>query len=595
MPVQRLQRKTSIATDRNANLILAHPHERISRQSIQTESNVEARNRLLPDWLTKIRTHQIVLPRFQRFQAWSHGQITGLLNNVLQELPAGAVLILEIGEKEPFHSRPVFGAPDTGERVTEHLLDGQQRLTALWRSLHDHYPDRSYFVVLKEDEESGVPCYAESYGRWKKNGKLYPLWLDDPKSLWEKRMVPVPLFRPDSTAELGLEKWAEEASEGDREVEREIIRSANRLRQKFASFNIPFLSLPSTTSNETALNVFIQMNTSASPLTAYDIVVAQVEAAAGLSLHELTNELRQQAPSIEEYLDPADLMLAVTAILQDKVPNKSTYLGAGFSDHLVGVWDQTIKGIRRAICFLEEEKVFDGKRLPSDVVLYPLAALWSLVPDGLDAEGKARHILKKFIWRTFCTDRYERTSATRALSDFRQLSALLNGNTEILPDVFDESKPPLPTHEEIIQAGWPVRKDRLARAILAVSLRSGGIDFADGTPVSRESLKKREYHHLFPNAWLARQGYDEEQIFRSLNCGLVSWRTNRNISDKSPSVYLKERMEAASLGEPEVRQRLVSHLIPFDPINSESYEQFLESRARMVLAEMKGLCEIDKN
>ena len=109
---------------------------------------LEARNRLLPDWLTKIRTHQIVLPRFQRFQAWSHQQVTGLLNNVLQELPAGAVLILEIGEKEPFHSRPVVGAPDSGERVTEHLLDGQQRLTALWRSLHDHYEDRSYFVVL---------------------------------------------------------------------------------------------------------------------------------------------------------------------------------------------------------------------------------------------------------------------------------------------------------------------------------------------------------------------------------------------------------------------------------------------------------------
>ena len=553
---------------------------------------MEARNRLLPDWLTKIRTHQIVLPRFQRFQAWSQGQITGLLNNVLQELPAGAVLILEIGDKEPFHSRPVFGAPETGERVTEHLLDGQQRLTALWRSLHDDYPDRSYFVALEEDEESGVPIYTDSYGRWEKNGKRYPLWLDEPTTLWENRMIPVPLLRPDSKAELELEKWAEVASEGNRDVEREIIRSANRLRQKFAAFNIPFLSLPSNTNNETALNVFIQMNTSASPLTAFDIVVAQVEAVAGMSLHELTDELRQQAPSVEEYLEPSDLMLAVTALLQDKVPNKSSYLAAGFSDHLVEVWDQTIRGVSRAISFLEEEKVFDNKRLPSDVVLYPLAALWSQVPEGLDMEGKARHILKKYIWRAFCTDRYERTSATRALTDFRQLSALLRGDTEQLPEIFDESKHPLPTLEEIMLAGWPVRKDRLARSVLAVSLRAGGIDFADGTPVSRSSLKKREYHHLFPKAWLVRKEYGEEEIFRSLNCGLVSWRTNRNISDKSPSLYLNERMEAASLGELEVRQRLASHLIPFDQINAESYEQFLEARAAMVLAEMQKLCGV---
>lgn len=549
---------------------------------------MEARNRLLPDWLTKIRTRQIVLPRFQRFQAWSHGQVTGLLNNVLQELPAGAVLILEIGDKEPFISRPVFGAPDKGDRVTEHLLDGQQRLTALWRSLHDHYEDRSYYVVLEEEEEAGAPYYATSYGRWDKNGERYPLWLDDPKQVWDKRMIPVPLLRPDNQAGMELEAWAEKASNGDRDIEKEITRIANQLRQKFATFNIPFLSLPSTTSNETALNVFIQMNTSASPLTAYDIVVAQVEAAARMSLHELTDELRREAPAVEEYMEPPDLMLAVAALLQDRPPNQGTYLSGGFSSHLVEVWEQTITGVKRAITFLEEEKVFDKKRLPSDVVLYPLAALWSQVPDGLDAEGRARTLLRRYVWRAFCTDRYERTSATRALTDYRKLSALLRGDDSQIPEIFDDRHHSLPSVEEIVLAGWPVRKDRLARAVLAVSLRVGGLDFADGSPASRANLKKREYHHLFPNAWLARAGVSEEEIFRSLNCGLVSWRTNRTISDKSPSIYLEERMEAA--GEAEIRRRLESHLIPYDPIKAESYQEFLHARAELVLEEMKKLC-----
>lgn len=554
---------------------------------------LEARNRLLPDWLTKIRTHQIVLPRFQRFQAWSHQQVTGLLNNVLQELPAGAVLILEIGEKEPFHSRPVVGAPDSGERVTEHLLDGQQRLTALWRSLHDHYEDRSYFVVLDDEQEGSEGYSVISHGRWKKDGDRYPLWINSPSKVWSRNLIPVPLLRPDSKAEMALEKWAEAASENNRDIERQIIREANRLRQKFAAFNIPFLSLPSTTNNETALNVFIQMNTSASPLTAYDIVVAQVEAAAGASLHELTDDLKKKAPSVEAYTDSSDLMLAVTALLQDKPPSKSTYLSQGFSEHLVGVWDKTISGVRRAVAFLEEERIFDGKRLPTDVVLYPLAALWAQVPDGLDAEGKARHLLRKYIWRAFCTDRYERTSTTRALSDYRKLLALLKGAPSSEPEIFDAERYALPSIEEIMMAGWPVRKDRLGRAVLAVALRSGGLDFADGSRVSRENLKKREYHHLFPNAWLARQGYAENEIFRSLNCGLVSWRTNRTISDKSPSLYLNDRMEGSSLGEAEVKHRLESHLIPFDPISRDSYQEFLEQRAGLVLCEMKKLCDAE--
>lgn len=551
---------------------------------------MEARNRLLPDWLTKVRTRQIVLPRFQRFEAWSHWQVTGLLDNVLQELPAGAVLILEVGDREPFHSRPVMGAPSEGDRITEHLLDGQQRITALWRSLHDQYESRSYFVVFEDDQSLDVPYYITSYGRWDKGGERYPLWLNSPAKVWAKNMMPVSLLRPDNEAESALDLWAESASDGDRDIERRIIKQGNRLRQLFAKFNIPFLSLPSTTPNETALNVFIQMNTSASPLSAYDIVVAQVEAVAGRSLHELTDELRKSSPAIEEYIEPADLMLAVSALLQDKVPNKSTYLSNGFSSHLVEVWDKTILGVRRAIAFLEEERIFDGKRLPTDVVLYPLSALWSQVPDGLDVEGEARILLRRYLWRVFCTDRYERTSATRALTDFRELSKQLLTSESVLPEVFDEQRHPLPTVEELMVAGWPVRKDRLARAILAVSLRAGGLDFADGSPVTREGLKKREYHHLFPNAWLSRAGVNDDAIFRSLNCALVSWRTNRNISDKAPAKYLNERMEASSHGDEEIERRLNSHLIPHEQIIDEQYDEFLKKRAELILDNMRKLC-----
>jgi uncharacterized protein with ParB-like and HNH nuclease domain len=92
---------------------------------------VDAPNRMLPDWFERVRTGQIKLPRFQRFEAWTYGEVTDLLETVLRGLPAGATLILEIGESEPFISRQMVGAPGPFERCTEHLLDGQQRLTAL--------------------------------------------------------------------------------------------------------------------------------------------------------------------------------------------------------------------------------------------------------------------------------------------------------------------------------------------------------------------------------------------------------------------------------------------------------------------------------
>jgi hypothetical protein len=67
---------------------------------------------------------------FQRYEAWDHSNVTQLFDTILQDLPIGAALVLEIGNEVPYICRTLKGAPETGERITENLLDGQQRLTA---------------------------------------------------------------------------------------------------------------------------------------------------------------------------------------------------------------------------------------------------------------------------------------------------------------------------------------------------------------------------------------------------------------------------------------------------------------------------------
>lgn len=117
-----------------------------------------------------------------------------------------------------------------------------------------------------------------------------------------------------------------------------------------------------------------------------------------------------------------------------------------------------------------------------------------------------------------------------------------------------------------------------------------GLDLADGSPVTREGLAAREYHHLFPAAWLRERGVAGWEIDRALNCALVTWKTNRTISAKSPEHYLAERREGTSLGEDEVRRRLESHLVPYDELVSEDYERFLSVRAERLHAAMRSVC-----
>ncbi len=534
---------------------------------------MEARNRQIPEWFNRVRTGQIRLPRFQRHEAWGHGQVGSLLEAVLRGLPCGATLILEIGDTERFVSRPMIGAPPPTERATEHLLDGQQRLTALWRSFRNDYDDRTYFVYFDSGQATEAVGDPRVYGqaRWLRGGRKFPLWADDPVQVNSRGHIPLALLRPEDIGQE-IRKWCDDASGLDREKSRELERLVYELRLRVATYNIPFLSLPAQTPKDVALDVFIKLNTTSVELTAFDIVVAQLEGTAGESLHDLVEGLNARVPTIEDYTDAGVLVLDAAAMRQDMPPTLASYQKLDLK-LLIKEWDDLVDGMSWAISMLEEERVFDADRLPTVAVLPVLGGLYPHVPRSLDELGNARILVRKYLWRSFLTRRYENAAATRAHQDLRSLVLVLKGTgRESEIPIFDESQYPLPSDEEIRRAGWPKSREILARGVLAVSLRVGAMDLADGIPATRLSVANREYHHLFPDSLLVQDGgLPPEESFRALNCALITWNTNRNISAKEPIRYLKERAQRGVLGEEAIRTRLASHLIPFEELNVGGY------------------------
>lgn len=557
---------------------------------------ITANNRLLPDWLTRVRTGQIKLPEFQRWEAWSHANVAQLFNTILQDLPAGSVLILEIGDNRPFPDRVITSAPEATERTTEHLLDGQQRLTALWRGLNNSYEERTYFLNIKDEvenyEETGLPYSVESIsrGRRKTDNQRMPLWADDPAQQWQRGMIPLHLFAPGDASLQMFRAWSEEAIPDIHQRYQLSDTIYHKVRDAFNTFNLPYLSLPVQTEPHTALDVFIRTNTSATPLSDYDIVVALVQAGTGQSLHEMVAYTRQEYPQITRYYSPEDLALAAGALLQGRTPRKATYLDRDFDDELVANWDQYSQGVKDTVEFLAGEKIFDADRLPTDIVIPILVAIWAKAPTAPDARGRARTILSRYVWRAFFTRRYERSTATRSLVDYNELRRYIDDPNAPPPSIFDDNNNPLPEINELKEAGWPKRKDRLGRAILALSLRQGGLDLADASPASVDNLPTREYHHLFPAAHLNAQRKSNPEIFRALNCALVSWKTNRTISSKDPERYLTEREIENGPSKEEIATRLLSHLIPYDEMVSNDYNEFLTTRSEMIHAEMSNLC-----
>lgn len=564
---------------------------------------MEARNKKIEDWFAMVKQGQVVLPRFQRHEAWRQAQIVGLLENVLRDppLPIGALLTLEVGDKELFHSRPIVGAPAPQSKPSMHLLDGQQRMTALWRSLTGDYDGLDLLISLKpiqdDDEDEGAEPdedvdapQVEAVKRWDRKGVMQPVWANDPVEMLERGLIPATILCPGSFGEERLNAWKSAVEVGGA-LSFDVITRIVTLRQRVAKYDVPFLSLSAKTGRDTALDVFIKMNTSASPLKDFDIVVAQLESATGDSLHDMVEDLVGSVPAARDYGRIEDTILSVAALLMGKPPLKKTYLETEFGSLFPSVWNRLQHGFKHGLAFLRSEAIYNEQCLPSDVAVYLTCALWADVPEhAFDSGGNARTLIRKALWRACYTNRYGKTSATRAYADYRVLRDMIAGAVGQHCELFDETFYPLPPKEELLIAGWPGRKDRLPRAILATGLRRGGLDFADGASINPDNFHSREYHHLYPVGILGGDRADE-RVNRALNCALITWTTNRKVGALTPSTYIIARAKAASLGEGVVRQRLESHLIPYEALIADDYEAFLVARAERIQRDMIALCD----
>jgi len=557
---------------------------------------MEARNRKLVDWYGKIKRGEIKLPRFQRFEAWDRHRICSLFQTIIHDLPLGITLVLEV-DKEKFVSRFLETAPTDSDRVLEHLLDGQQRLTALWRTLYNNYEWETYFVYIEEFDDYEYDEKKEDLsvffrGRYyKNNGIRYPLWCDDPAQCLKRGLIPTNLLKPEDIQEE-IDEWINSATDDLRpkddieqleqflEKKKKISDKIKDIRSVIANYNLPYLSLPAQTDKSVALNVFINMNTNSKPLSTYDIIVAEVESVMGKSLHDLQESLDEEFPSISRYSELSDLILTTSSLLQNALPNQR---GAWDMDKrlMVENWDVMKIGLGRMAEFLQNEGIYDRQRLPTNAVLAVIAALYADIPESGDKRGKDELLLKKYLWHSFFSDRYENSAATNAYADFVVLRKVIqqtkktDGTFFSVNDIPIFKDHPIVEIEELLNAEWPKRATIRGRAILAVVCRLGALDFATGQVLDVNNINQRHYHHVFPDALLKEA---EINSYLALNCSLIMDKTNISIGRKDPLEYMKDRYKWTT--EEVVRQRLQSHLIPVEELANGGYEGLTDEQKK---------------
>lgn len=572
---------------------------------------MKADNTPIRDFLSDIRRGFIRLPRFQRKEVWSYQAIEDFLAAIIGGgKPTGVLLFLEVvKDGAQFKTRRIKGADQEDKDCVRQLLDGQQRLTAIFRALADNYEDRAYYVRFELGanaeyclpDNDGSTKIVESYPRSETNS-----WIGNSRKEYEEKLIPMKLLHPDAGERVP--DWVCEQEIEDSKAVSNLTRFITEIKEGLLDEPLPYLTLGAGTSLDVAIDVFIKINTSFVKLSPFDIAVALFEADAQESLQRHVDQLVSDLPQLEAMEGEGkvgDLALKVACLLQGRKPTYGNYAKLDMKQ-IDKDWEKLTEGLMWTVDVLKELKLWDQKRLPSAVPIRVLAALHQSMPTKGDDHANAMRLIHVYLWRSFVTDWYSRQANDRLFSDHKMLAKALENRDYQIPEnlantVFGCA---LPRKDDLLDEGWPTSRGILKKAILAISLQQGARDVASNKLISCENIEKRQYHHIFPQNLFKKPGpvpkYDEK---RALNCMLIDKFTNQSWKDKWPGDYLQDREIIGMPPKATMVKRLESHHLPAEILLNATkdrrrrlktaYEEFLNKRAEMVLDAIKSLCEGD--
>lgn len=562
-------------------------------------SGIRAEHFTVQRWLELVNDATAQLPEFQRDIVWKQDRTVKFLNAILQDRPVGCLLVLKIAPTgdAPFNPRPIEGSKPSSDKPIEYLiLDGQQRVTALWNALMETSEGRTFFISYSSTDAPEVTSMARAK------------WHKDPKKCFDQGLIPISLLRytrkPEDRQEVNA--WVDNALADDegrvvtaeqRNLEGWIADHSEQIR----NFEIPHLAMPDHTTPSQAIDTFIQSNTSSLKLKKFDIATAESLVEKHPNLRESRRRAWEEISGLKNYIDLptiGDLLLKVACLRSDLPPVESNYSKPIVLNDVAKNLDEIIEGIGWVVGLLRQDRIFDRRRLPTVVPFRVLPPLFSHLKGSSSAkQGKIRKTARAYLWRAFLTDRYKSAAANLLKEDFDGLQDVISHNSDLKAKV-PIWKSRLPTINEIKRASWPTRPS-LPKSLLAVSLRRGARDIGLGAELQESNLNTRQYHHIFAKAYLSREAPGVNPNL-AMNCMLIDGRTNKEASDKPPLEYLTSLIgeeAGSSVSDHDLDVRLQSHLVPKNHLSvgkqsvAACYHNFVDQRARLLRHDIKELAD----
>ena len=561
----------------------------------------------LSELMREVSTGKEQLPEFQRGWTWDNDRIRGIIASLSQGYPMGAIMRLEYGnENVRFKYRTIEGVTVTGVTPEFLILDGQQRLTSMYRATCCKEPvetttekgkeiKRFYYLDIKkcldESEDRVDAVIAVPSDRKIKTNFDRDVVLDlSTRELeFEHEMFPINIIF-DSNAR---EDWADgykEYHEYDKAFMEKYKQFRTQVIDTIVGYKLPVITLGKETPREAVCKVFENVNTGGVPLTVFELVTATF-ATYDFDLRkdwiECRDKIRGKGETLNtdvmEGVDETSFLTAITlytTYLSDKMTTckKKDVLALNFEDYKKNR-DILLEGYKMARKFLFQQYVFRKRDLPYTTQLIPLSAICAVIGTATFNLPSTQKILAKWFWCGIMGEMYGGANETRYATDIEDVVADIQGkdsqNRTINAAYFSATR----------LLSLQTRNSAAYKGIMALVYREQCHDFMQGITMDivKSMDESPDIHHIFPEAYCKKMGLDKSKWNSIVNKTPLLPASNRQIGGDAPSVYSGNIMKKAEIDEAELRFRIESHLVNYDYLIADDFDHYFIARAKAIL------------
>ncbi len=525
-----------------------------------SKAELDPKSRRIERLLSQMEEGEIKLPAFQRGFVWKQGQVLELLDSIYKDYPIGTILLWS--SFETLRSTRNIGGfliPDSREKSpVKYVLDGQQRLTALYA-----------LFCRNRTQDPNIDKY-----------KIDPEMFNISFDLDEKRFVQnVELNNSHTNLKLSCLFNSIEFHESTKDFSREHLLNAVALQSQFQNYEIPIVTTSKKGKEDIGL-IFERINNTATKLSTLDLMVAWTWSD---DFH-----LKEQLDDILEILDQKGfgdtdekiLLQCLSGII--KKTTKTRDILSLDPTEVKNNIDLLRESLEKSIDFFSTElRVTSSDFLPQSHQIIPFTYFFSIVNTPTAQQVK---VLKKWFWRTSFSLRYQGATDIRLNQDILYFGRVAEGNFAGL-DKYE----PLLTDVSLIAPVFS-KTNVYTRSLLLLLAQKKPSDLISGKRVDTgkalSKFNRKEYHHIFPQAFLREQGVANQKINSICNFCFLPADSNKRISKRAPSDYIFNLVPSDHYED-----ILSSNLMPLTKsiYRKNDFDEFLRQRAGLILGYLDTL------